>query len=162
MRLKITFYNHISKFDIFFIATIGATIFVTIRDIDINSLITCLIGYSIIDLFPALYLHFQYYNKNANTIYDLSNKGIEESKNGKETFYDVQSIEKIKLYIAPNLYERSALRYFSMENYCFAEVFMKDGTKLILTSLLTPKLEEAIKVLEISYERKRRFFCKLN
>lgn len=132
------------------------------NEIDIDFFIPFLAVYSIIDLFPALYLHVQYYNINAGTIYDLSNRGIEEYKDSKETFYDNQNIEKIKLYIAPNLYERSFLRYFSMENYCFAEIFMKDGKKLILTNLLTTKLEEAIKILEVPYERKKRFFCKLN
>lgn len=163
MRLQITLYNQLSKFNIYLIAVLFVIVFFGIQGrLTKEAFLLSLLIYSIIDLFPALYLHTQYYNENTNTIYDLSNRGIVERKNGKEIFYDNQNIEKIKLYIAPNLYENFFLRYFSMENYCFAEIFMKDGKKIILTSLLTTKLEKAIKVLEVPYERKKRFFCRLN
>ena len=86
-------------------------------------------------IFPALFIHIDYFIKNRQEEYEIGNKKIIKRKNGVEKDYNFEDIDDIFL----NLYS-----YYGWSkqppwgHYHFVKIVMKSGEELYLTSLLYP------------------------
>lgn len=98
-----------------------------------------LIGF-LVQLIPQMALHIDYYNVNKGDSleYDSTSQLIRfVHRNTSVTFYPSQ-IESVVEYISPNLYKGYPL-IISFEVYYHKIVTLKDGTRIILTSLMVGK-----------------------
>lgn len=161
MTLKITLFNHLAALLSSFILMIFIFVVSYYYDFQEGIVLVLMIAL-MIDLLPSLYLHAQYFKQNQGFTYKLSKDGIVEYYQATQKIYKKTDIKNIVVIMTPNVYRRSNLHIFSIESYNFAKVVMVDGTEIILTCLLNPNIEEVIKILEIPYSRKKRFFCKIS
>ncbi len=120
--------------------------------------ITLVIGF-FIDAIPSLFLHFQYLRKNKGEEYKVLFDRIIQNKNGEQTEYLVSEMMLINIMLPPALYKKSSTQFLGIEAYYFACVYLKNGEKLILTSLLHPKLDDILHQLKgVPIKRKSRLF----
>lgn len=113
----------------------------------------------IIETLPALYLHIEYYLKNRGEEYEIKHSEIIRYKNGEKQIFHKSELEKITVYMAPSVYQGSSLHFLAIESYHYARITTKSGEELIVTCLLTPKVEEAVRqITGVLYERKQRLF----
>ena len=117
------------------------------------------IGALILDGIPTLYLHIEYYLTNKSEKYKVNYDELIRYKNGISTSFKVSDIEKIKIYLSPSLYRGSDLHFLGIEAYHYARVYLNTGEELIITCLLTLKVEKALRLLKgVKIERQKRLF----
>ena len=141
--LKISFINHLKSLWGFIYMTIG--LFVVDYYISIKrnlphfwlfsspAIIIFIIFYGWL-VFPAVILHINYYLKNRNKEYEISeDRMIVRDKQGNEKVYMKSDISKIiKCTNGGNI-------FVSYGDYDFIRLDMKNGEHIYLTSLLYPK-----------------------
>ena len=88
-----------------------------------------------ITIFPALFIHIDYFIKNRQEEYEVGDKKIIRRKNGVENIYNVEDIDNIFLHL--HLYYNWS-RQPPWGQYHFVKIVMKSGEELYLTSLLYP------------------------
>lgn len=112
---------------------------------------------------PAIYLHSEYYLKNYDQRLEiLENEIILHERNGEVRKYRSQDLQKVVLYKSASL-DKGGIPLTPMESYHYALIVPKHGTEIIVTCLMAPNVEEAIKLIKgVSYERKKRLFASLN
>jgi hypothetical protein len=114
----------------------------------------------ILDLLPALYLHLTYLSKNRGEEYVVRDSELIRRKNGEETIYKNDEIEKIIVYLSPALYKNSNFHMLSIEGYHYAVVKLKSGEELTLTCLLSPRIDKSLKQMRgVLFEKRKRLFC---
>ncbi len=114
------------------------------------------------DAITSLYLHFRYWVKNKDEEYEVRDKELIRRKGGEETIYKNDEIEKIIIYLSPALYKNSSFYLLALEGYHYAVVKLKTGEELILTNLLAPRIDKALKQIRgVLFEKKKRLFCNL-
>ena len=91
-------------------------------------------------LFP-LHVHIDYLTRNYGETYEIDDTKIIRRKNGLETVYNVTDITDIYLY-------RSSVNRIPWGMYHFAQIVMKSGENIYLTSLLYPSVWGIQKILE--------------
>ena len=116
----------------------------------------------VLDAAPALYLHIEYYLCNRGEEYGLKPGELIQYKDGEERRFTKEDIERIKVYMAASVYKGSNFHILSIESYHYARIYLKNGEEIIITCLLAPKVEEAIKELNIPYQRKKWLFNTLS
>ena len=120
--------------------------------------LTLLIGL-LIDAFPTLYLHCQYYRQNKGEEYQIFPDRLVRYKAGKKQEFFTKDILLVTVHLSPALFKGSHFHFLGIEAYYYACVFLKDGEKLLLTCLLDPKLDSTLKTLEgVPIKRKKRVF----
>lgn len=160
--LKVTICNHF--------ASIWSLLFVSILLLGIvfylrfESTANAIFGIGfLINALPALYLHLEYWLINKDEEYEIRDFEIILRKKGKEHCYKNKDIEKIIFYLSPSLYKNSSLQIFPMEGYHYAIVKLKNGDDLVLTCLLAPRIDEALKQIKgVLFERRKKMFCTLS
>lgn len=157
-RLKLSFRNHfVALYSLLFLTILMIGILAWLR-FDRPAVVIFGIFY-LIDLIPVLYLHIEYWLKNKNETYEVHFDELVQFKNGEKTIYKVSDIKKITVYLSPALYRRSNLHFLGIEAYHYARVYLTSGEELIITCLLTPKVEKAVSRLRgVKIERKKRLF----
>lgn len=116
-----------------------------------------------LDLLPALYLHLTYLAKNKGEAYEVRDTELIRRKGGEVTVYKNDEIEKIIVYLSPALYKNSNFHLLAIEGYHFAVVKLKTGEELILTCLLAPRIDKALKQMKgVLFERRKKLFCAIN
>lgn len=112
---------------------------------------------------PALYLHLEYYFKNrGQQLKILDGEIVFQDRNGNEKSYKLQDLQKIVLYKSASL-DKGGLQLSAIESYHYARIIPKQGEEIILTCLMAPDVEAALKQIRwVSYERKKRLFASLN
>lgn len=111
---------------------------------------------------PTFYLHIEYWLENRGESYEVRSDGLTRWKSGQEVGYSNNEIDRIEIYMSPAMYKRSSFHLLGFEAYHYAKVVLKNGEELIITCLLSPKLDRAFKVLRnVPIERKRRLFNSL-
>jgi hypothetical protein len=112
---------------------------------------------------PALYLHLEYYFKNrGQQLKILDSEIVFQDRNGDEKSYKPQDLQKIVLYKSASL-DKGGLQLSAIESYHYARIIPKQGKEIILTCLMAPDVEKAVKQIRwVSYERKKRLFASLN
>jgi hypothetical protein len=114
----------------------------------------------ILDLLPALYLHLTYLSKNRGEEYVVRDSELIRRKNGEETIYKNDGIEKIIVCLSPALYKNSNFHMLSIEGYHYAVVKLKSGEELTLTCLLSPRIDKSLKQMRgVLFEKRKRLFC---
>ena len=114
----------------------------------------------ILDLLPALYLHSTYLSKNQGEEYEVRDSELIRRKDGKETIYKNDEIEKIIFYLSPALYKNSNFHLLAIEGYHYAVVKLKSGEELTLTCLLSPRIDKSLKQMRgVLFEKRKRLFC---
>lgn len=114
----------------------------------------------ILDLLPALYLLLTYFSKNRGEEYVVRDSELIRRKNGEETIYKNNEIEKIIVYLSPALYKNSNFHQLSIEGYHYAVVKLKSGEELTLTCLLSPRIDKSLKQMRgVLFEKRKRLFC---
>lgn len=116
----------------------------------------------LIDAVPALYLHIEYWIKNRGEEYEIRDNEIILRKHGKEMSYKNQDIEKIIIYLSPSLYKNSNFHLLAIESYHYAILRLKTGDEVVLTCLLAPRMDKALKQIRgVLIEREKKLFCKI-
>ena len=124
-----------------------------------NFVLAFLIVWSL-DLLPALYLNLTYLSKNKGEEYEVRDTELIRRKDGEETIYKNDEIEKIIVYLSPTLYKNSNFLLMSIQDYHYAVVKLKTGEKLILTCLLAPRIDKSLKQMKgVLFEKRKRFIC---
>lgn len=161
MTLKLNFFNHFAALFSLLIVTVLMITCLIWLNFDRDIVLIFSIFY-LLDALPALYLHVEYYLRNRGESYEISKNELVRYKNGEQTYYNISDIDNIIVYMSPSVYQGSNLHFLALETYHFARVKMKNGEEIILTCLLTPKVEIAIrKLTDIPYERKKALFSTL-
>lgn len=113
----------------------------------------------IIYTIPVLYLHTEYWIKNWSEKYEIKEgRIIKYNKRGKK-IYNKEDIVKIILYKSASI-DKGGIPILAMESYHYARIIMKTGEELIITCLLTPKVDKAIQNFgRVAIQRKKRGFC---
>lgn len=114
----------------------------------------------IIDLLPAIYLHVTYFLINKGEEYEVRDNELILYKKGEVLTYKNEEIEKIIIYLSPALYKNSDFHLLMIESYHYAVIELKTGEKLILTCLLTPRVDKSLKQIKgVLFEKRKRLFC---
>ena len=159
--LKISFRNFFSlHLSTLILMLIGISILYYLR-FDIYFLQVFLVVWTL-DLLPASYLHVIYLSKNRNEEYEVRDTELIKRKGGEITVYKNSEIEKIIIYLSPALYKNSNFHILAIEGYHYAVVKLKTGEELILTCLLSPRLDKSLKQMKgVLFEKRKRLFCML-
>ncbi|TKG87052.1 hypothetical protein EYV94_28500 [Puteibacter caeruleilacunae] len=122
-----------------------------------------IVAFSIVitlDAISSLYLHFLYFAKNKGEEYEICETKLIRRKNGEKKVYMNNEIEKIIVYLSPALSKNSYMHMAAIENYHYAVVKLKTGEELILTCLLAPRIDKALKKMRgVLFEKRKRLFC---
>jgi hypothetical protein len=162
MTLRITPGNHLKLMVFNIIGTVLMIVALYFFRFDQNMMKIFLIIWLIYTV-PALYLHLEYYFKNrGQELKILDSEIVFQDRNGKEKTYKPQDLEKAILYKSASL-DRGGLQLSAIESYHYARIIPKEGEEIIITCLMTPNVEEALKQIRwVPYERKKRLFASLN
>ncbi len=116
----------------------------------------------VIDALPALYLHIEYWLENYGNEYEILPDRIIFNKRGRITTYLVKDIKEIFIYKSASI-DKGGIPFAAFESYYYARIITKSGEELIITCLLTPKVEEVVRQLRgVPIIRKKRFFFNLD
>lgn len=126
---------------------------------DKQFMVAFIIAYSI-NVLPGIYLHIEYYNVNKGLECIIQDNRMILRNTESEVIYHTEDLKKISVYLPPAAYKGSNWRSFCIESYYFARIITKDNNEIIITCLLNPRFEDALKLLRnVPYERKQRIFC---
>jgi hypothetical protein len=157
-RLRFSFLNNISALLSLIIGFVMVFIILIVLQFDPYALLAFGIWYGI-DVVITIYLHIDYWLKNKDEEYEVHFDELVRYKNGERTIYKVSDIERIVVHMSPALYRGSNLHFLGIEAYHYARVYLKSGEELIITCLLTPKVEKALRGLRgVRIERKKWLF----
>ncbi len=111
-------------------------------------------------VFPAIFLHIEYYKRNKGEVYKLCGNKIIRCKGEIEVIYNKEDISKITVFVSPN-YFRNGIYFTAFENYHFARIVLNTGENVYLTSLLAPGgIDKALSIYlkDIPYHKEKRLF----
>jgi hypothetical protein len=159
--LKITTFTHFASLLSLLIVAVLFILLLFLFSFDKAMAVAFSIGF-LIDAMPALYLHIEYWVKNKGEEYEIRENEIVLRKDGKEILYHSRDIQKIIVYLSPSLYKNSNFHLLAIESYHYATIRLKTGEELVLTCLLTPRVDKALKLMKgVFFERKKKLFCAL-
>lgn len=96
---------------------------------------------------PAVYLHVEYTIKNWGEEIEINDNKLIVRKNGKEKCYNTQELKEILLFKSASL-DKWSFPLSAMEYYHFARITTNSGEEIVITCLLTPNVEKAVKELK--------------
>lgn len=108
---------------------------------------------------PEVYLYLEYLIVNMGVIVKLNNDGLIYHNNGIERAINKDQIESITYYLTPNANKKSSIQYLATESFQFVRIVTKTGDKVLITCLLSTKLEKDLYSLNIPVKGKKRLFC---
>lgn len=91
----------------------------------------------IVQLILQIALHVNYYLVNKDDIleYDTVCRNVKFSHNNVDIFFNIDDIVLFTLYVSFPLYKNKA-KFFAFDGYNHGIITLKDGTKVVITSLL--------------------------
>lgn len=108
------------------------------------SLLPGLIIILCIPVLPTVYLLIEYFIATNGQMVEIGDDYVNvKHKNANELHYAFDQIEVIKLFKSAGM-EKGNFPLQTAERYYHAEIFTKDGQKLILTSVLAPDFDAAM------------------
>lgn len=115
-----------------------------------------------INAIPTLYLHFEYWVRNWGEVFILKRNEIIFIKGKQEYRYKNVDIEKVVIVLTPSLNRKNTIFLLSMTDYHYVKIKLKSGGELILTCLLSSRLDQTILILKgVLFEREEKYFCSL-
>lgn len=162
MTYKINFTNHWKALDFFVVTSVMILLACAFIGWNSEAVLFVFLVYSIFFL-PSFYLHLEYFLKNQGQRLEiLENEIILHDRNGEARRYRNQDLQKIILYKSASL-DKGGIPLTPIESYHYARITPKQGDEIILTCLMAPNVDEAIKLIKgVPYERKKRLFASLN
>lgn len=149
-KLRFSLRNHFDALSpSLFFAVVFFSIIVWER-FDRTAVIILSIGY-LVDLVPALILHFEYWVKNRGQVVFIDEVEIAIKDRSNERVIKAHDIRKITLHQTPSHSKNSGMRFFTIGSYYFAHIYLRNGEDLILTSLLSPRLKASLRKLKGVY-----------
>ncbi|HSH66220.1 MAG TPA: hypothetical protein VLB84_10590 [Bacteroidia bacterium] len=127
---------------------------------DFNSDYLFILGsFHLVFTIPVLYLHIEYSVKNAGEEIEISNNEVIIRKHRQKHKFSKDDLAKIIVYKSASL-DRGGIPLSAMECYHYTRLITTNGEEIIITCLMSRKLEEEVKKLSgVPYERKKSFFC---
>ncbi len=156
MKLKFSVNNHWVAISHAVIVFVGLFIALIFFNFDLRLVFVFLIWFFITEG-PGLYLHIEYWLRNKNEVYILEEKGLRIIKNGESEEFPINEIHKIVVYMSPNMYKQWPFYFFSMEQYHYSRVFLKNGSYLYITCLLAPNVYQTLSNLKGVSIKKRKW-----
>jgi hypothetical protein len=96
---------------------------------------------------PTIFLHVEYYLANRHLSIEILRDAIEVEREGVKSKIAKSDIKEIVLF-------KSASTLTPMESYHFARI-AANSEELVITNLITPDVEESLKVLGLGIQRKK-------
>ncbi len=119
--------------------------------------------FTVLNVGPAIVLHLEYYSCNKKKKYWISKNSIVEFQGEFERSFKVEEIDRIVFYMPPSVLKGSEIKFLAIEEYYFAKVIFKNNESIILTCLLSNKLESVLSQLEnIKIVRKKALFASVS
>ena len=118
------------------------------------------IGFIILELFPSIILHLQYYAWNSDTIVGIENvsKRFDVYYKDEEIIFYFHQIKKITLYLDAGKYRGYRRGAASWDLYHYAVIELEDGKKIVVTCLLINDLVKFFKDLGLETEKEKIIF----
>lgn len=112
----------------------------------------------LVDLLPALYLHLQYWSENRGEEYSVTENEIIRYTENQNKVFKAEEITKCIIYKSASI-DKGGLPISAMEHYFYARIVFGTGDELIMTCLLTHKLDQVLAQLkDVPTVRKKRAF----
>lgn len=147
MILRQSFKNHFIVTKFIWVTTLMFVGVLWYFEFDKDALIIIGIYHSMFTI-PAIYLHIEYYLRNQGEEIEINPYEIIVRKNGKEIKrYRSEELEDISLYKSASI-DKRGIQLTPSESYHFARITAKNKDEIIITCLLTPKVEEAVKQMK--------------
>jgi hypothetical protein len=116
------------------------------------------LAFSSIFILPSFYLHGEYWIANYGQIVEIANQSLTITKKGVSKSYSFSEMEKVILYKSASL-DKRGIPFSPMEYYNYARIILKSGEEIILTCLLSPKVDKITdQITGVEKERKKSFF----
>lgn len=161
MVLKQTFKNHFIIFEFSLSITILFFIGWWYFEFDRDYLLVVGIFHLLFTI-PSLYLHIEYSIRNSGEEIEINPNEIIVRKNGQEKRYSISDLAKIIVYKSASL-DKWGMPLTAMEYYRYARLMVKNGEEIIITCLMSRKVDEEVRKLSgVPYARKKGFFCTLS
>ncbi len=155
---RMTAYNQFRALFLHLFGTLMMIIVLYILNFEKDFITIFLISW-IIYTIPVLYLHVEYWIRSWDVKYKIKEGVIIQYKKNEKEVYNAEDILKIILYKSASI-DKGGIPILAMESYHYARVIMRTGDELIITCLLTPKVDKAIQKLgRVTIQRKKRGFC---
>jgi len=103
-----------------------------------------LIPYLLIFFIPVIYLHFTYYYTSKGFFYKIGQGKLVQIGRSGETYYKVNDIKKIELFMNGNRLREESFRRFPFQDYYYSIIELKEGRKIIITCLHSYKLDKIL------------------
>jgi len=171
MQYQITYRNTFKAIDAFIMFTLAMVVLLIYyrnkSGFDQGSISLWSILYLIFAI-PTCFLHLQYYYYNHRCIFNIlpeQSKFIWTDKQEKSETIAFNEISKIIVFMSPSWYRRSKIRIVPFEDYHYAKIYTSSGREIVITSLMTPRVEDAmgeIKGVEIERKIKHLGFSFIN
>lgn len=119
-----------------------------------------LVGFGLFGLFiiSSLYLHGEYWIANYGQEIEIANQSLTITKKGISKNYPFSEMEKVILYKSASL-DKGGIPVSPMEYYNYARIILKSGEEIILTCLLSPKVDKITdQITGVEKERRKSFF----
>tara|TARA_A100001391_G_scaffold138542_1_gene96906 strand:+ start:135 stop:641 length:507 start_codon:yes stop_codon:yes gene_type:complete len=157
MLLKINIKNHLEAAFSVLLLIFGYFLLIVLFNFNFGVIIITLIAF-LLFVAPGIYLHIEYWFNNKNDKYIINLDSIIEINKDNEKKYYSNEIEQIVLYGSATLF-KPWFHLSAMEQYHFASVFLKNGNILIITCLLTPRVDKAMeKLKDVKIKKKKGLF----
>lgn len=118
-----------------------------------------------INLLPVLYLYIEYYSYNRGSILEIDfwkKEFIYTNRTGITETYNFDDFSKIVVYMAPSWLRGSSFQILPFEQYHYARVHTKSGKEIIITCLLTRKVQDTVESISgVPIEKKKRLFSSI-
>lgn len=113
--------------------------------------------WAVITTLPVLVLHISYYLANHYDHVEISSDELRIKRKNQNIFLRNTDIDKIVIYKSRRLEQK--MQIHPLEVYFLVKVFAKNGTRFTLTCLISPTIDEDVKIIRgVSLERKRTVF----
>ena len=106
---------------------------------------------------PHSIIHLRYFFLNKGDVLTINQKSKEinfEQRHGERKSFDVNDIVKVQTVIS-NAKSKKGLQWYPWDDYSYSTIYLRDGSAILITSLLLPDLkwpfELPDEVIEISY-----------
>jgi len=159
MILTVKTKNQLIALSFLFFVSAGMLVLNWIKDFE-TGLVLISLGVLVLITVPTAYLHIEYYLRNRWTEFEINPEGlIATRRNGERERHAPEQIERIIIYKSASI-DTGGIQMTPMESYHYVRVCIRGGKELILTCLLSPKIDVLISQLSgVPIERRKRGFC---
>ncbi|MBV6645966.1 MAG: hypothetical protein KI790_10980 [Cyclobacteriaceae bacterium] len=155
---SITFKNHMKVLGFLWQTSLAICVVCYVLGLDAQSILVAFGVYGVFFI-PSLYLHIEYWVENHGQIVKLYNDRLTIAKGSDLIDYSFESMECVTLFKAASL-DRGGIPVSPLEFYNFARIDMKSGEKVVLTCLLTPKVDKITDQIKgVKFVRKKKLFA---